>query len=302
MSPYWRKAFAYFIPSAAALTLLWSAFSAFAVFMLLMALLGISSREVPSALLAVSCLGLPALAGLLFIAALLPMRAGPRAVLLFSVAVLLTLASFLGQAFTTGEAAGNNLLFAAICLLPGFLVTVIPGLFFTIRAGPEVRQVLKEARARRVAEVVHAHGDPALGEIAAELKLSQDQAARLLQEMVQQGELMGLLYRETGRFYSAASLAEKQRRLLAMVQARGKLGLEDAAAGLNVSPGQVHTWIYNLVQRGQFHGYVDWERQMVYALDASHQTEAGCPHCGGELDVAGQGLIHCRYCGVEIFL
>jgi DNA-directed RNA polymerase subunit RPC12/RpoP len=32
------------------------------------------------------------------------------------------------------------------------------------------------------------------------------------------------------------------------------------------------------------------------------QGRQTCPNCGGELELAGKGLITCPYCGAEIFL
>jgi DNA-directed RNA polymerase subunit RPC12/RpoP len=29
---------------------------------------------------------------------------------------------------------------------------------------------------------------------------------------------------------------------------------------------------------------------------------ARCPHCGGELALAGVGVVSCRFCGAEVFL
>ncbi len=302
MSIYWRKVGAYFMPPAAALTLLWGAFFAFAVFSLLVGVVSLANGDLNIALALMSCLGLPGLAGLVFIAILLPMRSGLRAALFAMMTMILTLAMS-GQVLAMAETKGIDPASIACCLAPLLLTTIIPGLVFTRKALPEVHQVLRAARAQRVVEIVHAHGDPTLAGLAVELKLSEAQAASLVEELQQSGALMGSLDREMNRFYSAACLAEKQRRLLAMIQAHGKLSLEEAAAGLKVSPRQIHTWIYGLVQRGQFHGCVDWEKQVVYALEANRQQAAErCPQCGGELDVAGQGLIHCRHCGVEIFL
>ncbi len=42
---------------------------------------------------------------------------------------------------------------------------------------------------------------------------------------------------------------------------------------------------------------------MLYSVEASKlQGQTHCPNCGGELQLAGKGLVKCPYCGAEIFL
>ena len=61
--------------------------------------------------------------------------------------------------------------------------------------------------------------------------------------------------------------------------------------------------IYDLVSKGLFTGYIGWDRNMLYARQAS-QLRAGrtCPNCGGEVNLAGKGIVRCGFCGAEIFL
>ncbi len=100
-----------------------------------------------------------------------------------------------------------------------------------------------------------------------------------------------------------AEVAEKQRRLLGMIQARGKVAISDLALELRVTRDQVRAWIYDLVHLGLFSGYINWSEGLLYSAEAAALRDAGkCPNCGGALELAGKGIIRCPYCGTEIFL
>ncbi len=114
---------------------------------------------------------------------------------------------------------------------------------------------------------------------------------------------MGLMDAPRQVVYSAAALAEKQRRLLGVVHARGQIHLDALAAELRAPRGLLKDWIYQLVQRGQFSGYINWEEGLLYSADAQALRDQGrCPRCGGELGLAGKGVILCSHCGSEILL
>jgi len=94
---------------------------------------------------------------------------------------------------------------------------------------------------------------------------------------------------------------EKQRRILNMVLTRGQLRISDAALEMNLSRDQVRDYIYDLVGKGLFTGYINWNEGVLYAKEASEMRRK-CPNCGGELELAGKGVFECPYCGTEIFL
>ena len=103
----------------------------------------------------------------------------------------------------------------------------------------------------------------------------------------------------------AKELAEvqEQRRLLDIVSTRGQVPISDLVLDLKSSRDAVQNDIYDLVGRGLFSGYVDWRKGVLYSIEASKlQGQRHCPNCGGELELAGKGLIKCPYCGAEIFL
>ena len=95
---------------------------------------------------------------------------------------------------------------------------------------------------------------------------------------------------------------EKERKLLGMVQAQGQIEISDAALELDASRDQVKEWVYDLVNKGLFAGYINWDEGILYSRDAGQLRDGECPNCGGEMELAGKGVVNCPYCGVEIFL
>ncbi len=102
----------------------------------------------------------------------------------------------------------------------------------------------------------------------------------------------------------AAEMAEveKERQLLGMVQAQGQVRISDVALELDVSRDQVKAWVYDLVDKGLFAGYTNWDEGTLYSRDAAQLRGNKCPNCGGSVELAGKGVIECPYCGAEIFL
>ncbi|RLC56399.1 MAG: hypothetical protein DRI79_07360 [Chloroflexi bacterium] len=95
---------------------------------------------------------------------------------------------------------------------------------------------------------------------------------------------------------------EKERKLLGMVQAQGQVKISDVALELDASRDQVKEWVYDLVHKGLFAGYINWDEGTLYSRDAAQLRGDKCPSCGGELELAGKGVVRCPYCGAEIFL
>ncbi len=96
---------------------------------------------------------------------------------------------------------------------------------------------------------------------------------------------------------------EKERKLLGMVQTQGQVSIPEVALELDVGRDQVKEWVYDLVDKELFAGYINWDEGMLYSRKAREMKSANkCPNCGGEVELAGKGVVQCPYCGAEIFL
>jgi DNA-directed RNA polymerase subunit RPC12/RpoP len=114
----------------------------------------------------------------------------------------------------------------------------------------------------------------------------------------------GFYFLTRGRAEEKASeRAREQRRLLDMLMTRGQLSIVDVALELGRTREQIEGDLYDLVGLGLFTGFVDWRKGVLHSVEAAQlQGRQTCPNCGGELELAGKGLITCPYCGAEIFL
>jgi ribosomal protein S27AE len=101
-----------------------------------------------------------------------------------------------------------------------------------------------------------------------------------------------------------AAMAEvkEQKKLLGMVRSHGRVNIPEAAVELDVSRDEVKGHVYDLVNKGLFTGYINWDDGELISVDAAKMDKTKCPNCGGQLELAGKGVVECPYCGSEIFL
>jgi ribosomal protein S27AE len=96
---------------------------------------------------------------------------------------------------------------------------------------------------------------------------------------------------------------EQQRALLNLVQSRGQASINDLVLDLQTTRDAVQKSLTELVGRGLFSGYVDWNKGMLYSVEASKmRDQQTCPNCGGQMELSGKGKITCPYCGADVFL
>lgn len=180
----------------------------------------------------------------------------------------------------------------------------IPLVYSLTRVPAEWHSLIQEEREERAVAVIHSRGGEATyEELSDALGISRDEVDAVLVKLVETGRIADCCEVKCRCFYSTTALEKKQRRLLEIVKARGQVSLEELAAELTAPQGLVSDWLYGLVQRGTFSGYVNWDDGMLYSAEAKKPRKAGnCPGCGSQMGPGGRGVIHCEHCGLEIFL
>ena len=97
--------------------------------------------------------------------------------------------------------------------------------------------------------------------------------------------------------------ARKERKILDMVLTQGKVRLDEVALEINASRDEVEDMVRDLVGKQLFTGAVNWRDGLLYSKEAAQlKADHKCPNCGGELQLAGKGVIECPFCGSEVFM
>ena len=251
-------------------------------------------------------LALPVVAVLLLIGAWREDRSLPRGLMIGGSGLIILLSGFF-TSLAMGLDAGVPLAASAglflLIFVPVAIVLLGVALYFASKGLPELRAAIAADRERRLIQMIEARGEVTLTDLADELGIRADTCDDLVEAALKAERFFGWHDAARGRVYSAKELRERQTRLAAIVTARGQIRMDDLAYELSAPGDLTRTWMYELVKRGEFSGYINWDEGVLYSKEARHLTEAGrCPHCNGELSLAGKGVIRCRYCSSEIFL
>ncbi len=293
-----KRLLRYFTPSPGSLTLAWAALVIAFFSIATIALLAVTGSQ-EDALLIVGFFVLPPVAIILTLAALKEKKAGTRAAFWILIALIMSIAVVLIPTALEDEGSASIILY---CCSPLGIFPAIIGLFFLIKAFPELQKLIRLDRTQRVIEILSARGEATYGEIATELDLAESDVEALLTKLQQSEELAVVLNPAHKRVDTLTNLLEKYRRMQGMIQARGKVHLSELESELRAPLELIKEWLYDLVNRGRLSGYVNWDKGMVYSLDIDHlKDREHCPNCGGETDLVGKGIIQCEYCDVEIF-
>ncbi|RME82352.1 MAG: hypothetical protein D6775_11120 [Caldilineae bacterium] len=102
---------------------------------------------------------------------------------------------------------------------------------------------------------------------------------------------------------TAMAKAREQRKILNMVLTQGKVSLDEIVFELNKPRPEVEDMVRDLVGKQLFTGAINWKDGILYSKEAAQlKADRKCPNCGGELELAGRGVIECPWCGSEVFL
>jgi hypothetical protein len=191
-------------------------------------------------------------------------------------------------------------IFTIICVAPVALIFSLPGIYSIAYTVPEIRAILQDNTSQRVLACILARKAISFSDLAKVAIIPRDEVDNLVDELLHSGQLIGTIDTELQWIYTAGYLAEKQRQLMEWVRVRGRIRLEELAHLLNVSLETTKEWIYQLVQRDQFDGYVNWQQNMVYdSIAGTIGINSLCPQCGGQLTPAQGQRIVCLSCGTE---
>lgn len=249
---------------------------------------------------------------LLEIAAWVSRRPGPR-LALGMLALFVALAGIVSLSAVDPsvwvDSANSTVAPAETCLtmfllgLPCILVGSLPVLAALVRLPGDIKTAILEEGEQVLAFIHRQGGFATYEELSKHLGISEKEVDRLLVSLIESGRLKGIHKPEYKLFFTDSGLAEKQNRLLALIEAHAQISLGDIVSQLHVPLEIVKEWIYSLVREGKYTGYIHWEEGILYSREAKALHAIGrCPHCGGKLEMAGKGIVQCEYCSTDIFL
>lgn len=96
---------------------------------------------------------------------------------------------------------------------------------------------------------------------------------------------------------------QKQRELLDILRSRGEVRVSDMAVEMGMSIDRIQSMVHQLVGLQVFSGYVNWDDGILFSAEAKNLRDLQeCKKCGGQIKLAGKGVLQCPYCGTEYFL
>lgn len=111
------------------------------------------------------------------------------------------------------------------------------------------------------------------------------------------------MYVQGGKEAESVSEMQKQRQLLDIVKSRGQVAVSDLALEMKTNVDTVKSMVQQLVGLQVFSGYINWDKGILYSSDASNlRGLEKCKNCGGDIKLAGKGVVVCPFCGTEYFL
>jgi len=115
--------------------------------------------------------------------------------------------------------------------------------------------------------------------------------------------LAGGIYIYIRSFQEADELrrVKREKEILTMIEAQGKLKILDICLNLHLDRPAVEGLIRDLIGKGLFTGSINWQEGLLVSAEAKSIAQGKCPHCGGELQIAGKGLVRCSFCGSEVY-
>lgn len=229
-------------------------------------------------------------------------HAVPRAVTLWIVVVITAVTGLLvaiGTANANESRLGPNLLICAGLLL----IPLAAAVYATLQATIQYRQSVAGALDQILIDMVQVRGEVTVDELAEELKIGPSLVIAKAEQAIADGKLAGVVDPENERVYSVSTIAQKQKQLGSIIQARGQATTQELSEALKAPENLIRRWLYQLVRLGHFSGYVDWETHTVYSRQRASLTgQELCPNCAATLKLVGQGVIGCQFCGAEIFI
>jgi hypothetical protein len=93
----------------------------------------------------------------------------------------------------------------------------------------------------------------------------------------------------------------REKEILTMMETQGKVKVSDICLNLRLDRPAVEGLLRDLVGKGLFTGSINWQEGILVSAEAKSLEQGKCPHCGGELQIAGKGFLRCPFCGSEIY-